>query len=118
MGLYYLKSSYVSLSSSLNVTFTLKNQLLNQDLLRPVSITYGGENHSCGAFKTAIIVVCALCVLLFLIIIVLLIKMQRRACRHSKPSANGTVSGKKELEVCLGIVKDREVSVSSDHLSP
>ncbi|MCJ8731021.1 hypothetical protein PDJAM_G00191270 [Pangasius djambal] len=41
MGLYYLKSSYVSLSSSLNVTFTLKNQLLNQDLLRPVSITYG-----------------------------------------------------------------------------
>ncbi|KAB5582147.1 hypothetical protein PHYPO_G00183850 [Pangasianodon hypophthalmus] len=99
MGLYYLKSSYVSPSSSLNVAFTLKNQLLNQDLLRPVSITYGGENHSCGANTRAVSVLCVLCVLLFLFIIgliVLLIKMQRRASRQSKPSANGTVSREKE----------------------
>lgn len=41
VGLYHLKSSYVSHNSSLNVTFMLKNQLLNQDLLRPISITYG-----------------------------------------------------------------------------
>ncbi|XP_047010403.1 CD276 antigen isoform X2 [Ictalurus punctatus] len=41
VGLYYLKSSHVSQSSSLNVTFTLKNQLLDQNLFKPVSITYG-----------------------------------------------------------------------------
>lgn len=41
VGLYRLKSSHVSSSSSPMVTFTLKNQLLHQDLRRPVSITYG-----------------------------------------------------------------------------
>uniref|UniRef100_A0A8B9H494 Si:dkey-71p21.13 n=1 Tax=Astyanax mexicanus TaxID=7994 RepID=A0A8B9H494_ASTMX len=41
MGLYYLKSSYVAQSPKLNVTFTLKNPLLNQHMQRPVNLTYG-----------------------------------------------------------------------------
>lgn len=41
VALYRLKSSHVSSGSSLKVVFTLKNRLLNQDLFRPVSITYG-----------------------------------------------------------------------------
>lgn len=40
-GLYYIKSSYEAQKPVVNVTFTLKNHLLNQNLQRPVCLTYG-----------------------------------------------------------------------------
>ncbi|XP_060781198.1 CD276 antigen [Neoarius graeffei] len=98
VGLYYLKSSYTSQNSSLNVTFMLKNQLLNQHLLRPVNIISDGENHSCRAITTAFTVFCVLCVLLLLCVIILLIKMRRTAWRHSHLFTNGTASRRNENE--------------------
>uniref|UniRef100_A0A3B1JRB1 CD276 antigen-like n=1 Tax=Astyanax mexicanus TaxID=7994 RepID=A0A3B1JRB1_ASTMX len=45
-GLYYLKSSYVTQTSAKNITFILKNQLMNQDIQRHVSIDCaGGSAH-------------------------------------------------------------------------
>lgn len=38
-GLYYIKSSYTAPKTPLNFTFTLKNQLMQQYLHRPVSFT-------------------------------------------------------------------------------
>ncbi|KAF4089890.1 hypothetical protein AMELA_G00043370 [Ameiurus melas] len=92
VGLYYLKSSHVSQSSSLNVTFTLKNQLLDQNLLKPVNITYGRQSHVCGANATILIVLSVLCVLLILCVIVLLIKIRRTSCRRSLMLTNGAAS--------------------------
>lgn len=40
-GLYFIKSSYVAQRQIVNVTFTLKNHLLNQNLERPVILIYG-----------------------------------------------------------------------------
>ncbi|XP_053476122.1 CD276 antigen-like [Ictalurus furcatus] len=102
VGLYYLKSSHVSQSSSLNVTFTLKNQLLDQNLFKPVSITYGGQNHVCEANTTIPIVLsvlCVLCALLVLCVIVLLIKNLRTAWRRSHMLNNGTPSHKNGQEM-------------------
>ncbi|KAI5611712.1 hypothetical protein C0J50_1353 [Silurus asotus] len=87
VGLYHVKSSYVSLSPSLNVTFTLKNQLLNQNLLRPISIIYGEESCHGESNTTALVVVCVLCALLLLFIIALLIKIKRT--RRHGPNENG-----------------------------
>ncbi|KAF5892724.1 antigen like protein, partial [Clarias magur] len=82
VGLYHLKSSYATLSSSLNVTFTLKNQLLNQNLLRPVRITYDGPNDCCGSKTTTVTLLSVLCFLLilFLIALVIWIKMRGAWC--------------------------------------
>ncbi|CAM4726175.1 unnamed protein product [Leuciscus chuanchicus] len=40
-GLYLVKSSYEAQKPAVNVTFTLKNHLLNQNLQRPVFLSYG-----------------------------------------------------------------------------
>ncbi|KAF7710815.1 hypothetical protein HF521_009687 [Silurus meridionalis] len=86
------ESSYVSLSPSLNVTFTLKNQLLNQNLLRPVSIVYGEESCHGESNTTALVVVCVLCALLLLFIIALLIKIKRMRWHGPNENGNGTLT--------------------------
>ncbi|XP_060727655.1 CD276 antigen [Tachysurus vachellii] len=94
-GLYYLKSYFVSPSPSLNVTFRLKNHLLNQVLHRPVSITYGGENcRTLNAVTTALIVFCVLSVLLILIILFLLAKRQKDSRDLSYTLTNGSTNGR------------------------
>uniref|UniRef100_A0A4W4FJZ4 Ig-like domain-containing protein n=1 Tax=Electrophorus electricus TaxID=8005 RepID=A0A4W4FJZ4_ELEEL len=45
-GLCHLTSSYMAETHSLNVTFMLKNQLLKQDLKRPVNVSYTDGNGS------------------------------------------------------------------------
>lgn len=40
-GLYLVKSSYEAQKPMVNVTFTLKNHLLKQELQRPVIFSYG-----------------------------------------------------------------------------
>jgi len=40
-GLYLVKSSYEAQKPAVNITFTLKNHLLNQNLQRPVFLNYG-----------------------------------------------------------------------------
>ncbi|KAG7334488.1 hypothetical protein KOW79_002895 [Hemibagrus wyckioides] len=93
VGLYYVKSCYVSPSLSLNVTFKLKNQLLNQVLQRPISITYDEETCSWGA-KADVISLSVLCVLLLLIIIILLVKRQRVSRDPSYKLTNSNTNGK------------------------
>ncbi|KAL6488042.1 hypothetical protein MHYP_G00046680 [Metynnis hypsauchen] len=63
-GLYRLKSSYVTQSPALNVTFTLMNQRLNQHLQRPVSLAYGEIGARCGT-SIPVIILSVLCFLLF-----------------------------------------------------
>ncbi|XP_036431063.1 CD276 antigen-like [Colossoma macropomum] len=63
-GLYRLKSSYVTQSPALNVTFTLMNQRLNQHLQRPMSLTYDEIGARCGT-SIPVIVLSVLCFLLF-----------------------------------------------------
>lgn len=46
-GLYFIKSSYEAQRPMVNVTFTLKNHLLNQNLERPVILTYGKSIFLC-----------------------------------------------------------------------
>ncbi|KAG9274911.1 CD276 antigen-like [Astyanax mexicanus] len=75
MGLYYLKSSYVAQSPKLNVTFTLKNPLLNQHMQRPVNLTYG--DAGCGG-PIIVIVLTVVCVLLLFIVIFLLVKLHKK----------------------------------------
>ncbi|XP_072533489.1 V-set domain-containing T-cell activation inhibitor 1 [Salminus brasiliensis] len=58
-GLLYLKSSCVAHTHALNVTFVLKNQLLNQDLQRHVSFSSDG-----GSSNGAVIVLAVICSLL------------------------------------------------------
>ncbi|KAM9477465.1 CD276 antigen-like [Clarias gariepinus] len=97
VALYYLKSSYVSPSSPLNVTFTLKNQLLNQNLTRPVRITYDAANDCSGSKTKTITVLSVLCFFLFLCIAALVIKFwikARKARRDPPPTSNGTANGK------------------------
>ncbi|GAA6086909.1 CD276 antigen [Tachysurus ichikawai] len=98
-GLYYLKSYFVSPSLSLNVTFRLTNQLLNQVLHRPVSITYGGENcrRSLNAVSTAVIVLCVLCVIIILVILFLFAKRQKDSRDLSYTLTNGSTNGRHSL---------------------
>ncbi|XP_059373259.1 CD276 antigen-like isoform X2 [Carassius carassius] len=42
-GLYYIKSSYEAQKPVVNVTFTLKNHLLNQNLQRTVCLSFGKD---------------------------------------------------------------------------
>ncbi|KAK3554643.1 hypothetical protein QTP70_030008 [Hemibagrus guttatus] len=93
VGLYYVKSRYVSTSPSLNVTFKLKNQLLNQVLHRPISITYDGQTCIWGA-KETIIALCVLCALLLLVSIILFAKRQRVSRDSSYKLTNGHTNGK------------------------
>lgn len=46
-GLYFVKSSYEAKRPMVNVTFTLKNHILNQNIERPVILTYGKEHFLC-----------------------------------------------------------------------
>ncbi|XP_027023496.2 CD276 antigen [Tachysurus fulvidraco] len=96
-GLYYLKSYFVSSSSSLNVTFRLKNQLLNQVLHRPVNITYDGENcrTSLNAVSTTLVVLCVLCaIIIILIIFFLLVKCHKGFRDLSYKLTNGNTNGR------------------------
>lgn len=46
-GLYFIKSSYEAQRPMVNVTFTLKNHLLDQNFERPVILTYGKSIFLC-----------------------------------------------------------------------
>ncbi|KAK9964277.1 hypothetical protein ABG768_005467 [Culter alburnus] len=59
-GLYLVKSSYEAQKPVVNVTFTLKNNLLNQKLLRPVIFSYDAG----GAVTVPVIVLSVVCVIL------------------------------------------------------
>ncbi|KAM9477542.1 CD276 antigen isoform 1-T1 [Clarias gariepinus] len=72
-GLYYIKSSYTAPKTPLNFTFTLKNQLMQQYLHRPVSFT--GEQTSC---LTAAILAVVICLFLILIAAVLFWRYYRK----------------------------------------
>ncbi|KAK2897059.1 hypothetical protein Q8A67_011547 [Cirrhinus molitorella] len=59
-GLYYLKSSYVTQSPAINVTFTLKNPAVHQDLQRHVNLSYDGNMSS----STSVVVLSIMCIFL------------------------------------------------------
>ncbi|XP_043112161.1 CD276 antigen-like isoform X2 [Puntigrus tetrazona] len=71
-GLFYIKSSYEAQKPVINVTFTLKNHLLNQNLQRSVFLSYDedGDGH------TAIIILSVLIVILFAVVIFVLLRKQ------------------------------------------
>ncbi|XP_059421472.1 CD276 antigen-like [Carassius carassius] len=69
-GLFYIKSSYVVQKPVVNVTLTLKNHLLNQNLQRLVFLSYDED----GDGSTAIIILSILSVILFVVMFVLLRK--------------------------------------------
>ncbi len=52
-GLYFIKSSYEVQKPAVNVTFTLKNHLLNQNLQRPVFLSYGKDLLSLSSCQKA-----------------------------------------------------------------
>ncbi|XP_051946635.1 CD276 antigen isoform X1 [Xyrauchen texanus] len=77
-GLYSMKSSYEVQKPVVNVTFTLKNHLLNQNLQRPVIISYD-EDKATSQVIIAVIVLSMVC---FLLIIGILLNMWRRNKQH------------------------------------
>ncbi|XP_051773500.1 CD276 antigen-like isoform X2 [Ctenopharyngodon idella] len=58
-GLYLVKSSYEAQKPVVNVTFTLKNHLLNQKLQRPVIFSYGKNPLSLWDTKSKQFTVCS-----------------------------------------------------------
>ncbi len=52
-GLYFIKSSYEVQKPAVNVTFTLKNHLLNQNLQRPVFLSHGKDLLSLSSCQKA-----------------------------------------------------------------
>ncbi|XP_066535924.1 CD276 antigen [Hoplias malabaricus] len=56
-GLYFLRSSYVASSPVFNITFILKNQLLNQDLQIPVCFSHV-DDPSNGAAVPVLAITC------------------------------------------------------------
>ncbi|XP_073689914.1 V-set domain-containing T-cell activation inhibitor 1-like [Garra rufa] len=69
-GLYYIKSSYEAQKPVVNVTFTLKNHLLNQNLERLVFLRYVSGEDEDG--NTAIIILSVLIVILTAVVVFLL----------------------------------------------
>ncbi|XP_039528494.1 CD276 antigen-like isoform X3 [Pimephales promelas] len=55
-GLYLVKSSYEAQKPVVNITFTLKNHLLNQNLQRPVFLDYVSIEAGGRSWKTAAII--------------------------------------------------------------
>ncbi|XP_026079335.1 CD276 antigen-like [Carassius auratus] len=74
-GLFYIKSSYVVQKPVVNVTLTLKNHLLNQNLQRLVFLSYDED----GDGSTAIIILSILSVILF-VVMFLLLRKQIKTC--------------------------------------
>ncbi|KAL7889331.1 hypothetical protein AOLI_G00015890 [Acnodon oligacanthus] len=66
IGLYHLKSSYEANTPALNVTFVLKNELLHQDLQRPVSFSYADDSYN-----GVVIVLTLFCIILIIIVLIL-----------------------------------------------
>lgn len=85
-GLYFIKSSYEAQRPMVNVTFTLKNHLLNQNLERPVILTYD-EVTATNQALVAVIVLAMLCIMLFICII--LLTLRRRKSKRSSSETNG-----------------------------
>ncbi|XP_017550944.1 CD276 antigen [Pygocentrus nattereri] len=66
IGLYHLKSSYEADTPALNITFVLRNELLHQDLQRPVSFSYADDSSN------GVVITLALsCVVLIIIVLIL-----------------------------------------------
>lgn len=71
-GLYFIKSSYEVQKPAVNVTFTLKNHLLNQNLQRPVFLSHDEDGNG----STTIIILSILSVILFAVVMFLLLRKQ------------------------------------------
>ncbi|KAA0718121.1 hypothetical protein E1301_Tti001285 [Triplophysa tibetana] len=84
-GLYFIKSSYVAQRQMVNVTFTLKNHLLNQNLERPVILIYD-EVTATNQAPVAVIILAMLCIVLFICIIIL--TLWRRKMQSSSTATN------------------------------
>ncbi|KAK7139794.1 hypothetical protein R3I94_012437 [Phoxinus phoxinus] len=69
-GLYYLKSSYVTQNSAVNVTFTLKNPAAHQDLQRHVILSY--DENMTSRTNSSTYVLSILCVILLCSTVLLL----------------------------------------------
>ncbi|XP_076831474.1 CD276 antigen isoform X2 [Brachyhypopomus gauderio] len=70
LGLFHLMSSYIADGHSVNVTFILENQLLNQDLRRPVNFNFSYTGASCDEVSalTAVAVICPLLCIAVLVV--------------------------------------------------
>ncbi|XP_077092737.1 V-set domain-containing T-cell activation inhibitor 1-like isoform X2 [Siphateles boraxobius] len=66
-GLYLVKSSYEAQKPAVNVTFTLKNHLLNQNLQRPVLLSY--DKDTTANQGTIALVLSSVCFFLVIAII-------------------------------------------------
>ncbi|XP_066535923.1 CD276 antigen homolog [Hoplias malabaricus] len=88
LGLYYVRSSYVTQDPTVNATFILMNKLLNQHLQRPVNLIYGENNTRCGASRLAVFL-SIMCCLLFVSMVILLLKLPKN---HCKATQRGQVS--------------------------
>ncbi|XP_056616603.1 butyrophilin subfamily 1 member A1 [Triplophysa dalaica] len=84
-GFYFIKSSYVAQRQMVNVTFTLKNHLLNQNLERPV-ILVCDEVTATNQAPVAVIILAMLCIVLFICIIIL--TLRRRKMQRSLTATN------------------------------
>ncbi|XP_059373260.1 uncharacterized protein LOC132110564 isoform X3 [Carassius carassius] len=72
-GLYYIKSSYEAQKPVVNVTFTLKNHLLNQNLQRTVCLSFVSDGDD---GSTTVIILSILVVILFAVVMFLLLRKQ------------------------------------------
>ncbi|XP_048061384.1 CD276 antigen-like isoform X2 [Megalobrama amblycephala] len=82
-GLYFIKSSYEAQKPAVNVTFTLKNNLLNQNLQRPVILSY--DKDTTANQGTIALVLSVVCV--FLVIVIIWLVRKRNKLR-SNPMRN------------------------------
>ncbi|KAK9964275.1 hypothetical protein ABG768_005465 [Culter alburnus] len=78
-GLYFIKSSYEAQKPAVNVTFTLKNHLLNQNLQRPVCLSYDKDiTANQGTIALVLSVVCV-----FLVIVIIWLVRKRKKLRSN-----------------------------------
>uniref|UniRef100_A0A8C1SIU6 Zgc:172120 n=1 Tax=Cyprinus carpio TaxID=7962 RepID=A0A8C1SIU6_CYPCA len=75
-GLYFIKSICEAQKAVVNVTFTLKNHLLNQNLQRPVCLTY--DEDSTDHVIIVLAVLSVVCILLVIGIIWLAVHKQNK----------------------------------------
>ncbi|XP_067277264.1 V-set domain-containing T-cell activation inhibitor 1-like isoform X1 [Pseudorasbora parva] len=70
-GLYFVKSSYKAQKPVGNVTFTLKNPLLNQNLQRPVTFSYVSNEAGDRSWKMVAIISMSISVILLAVLLFL-----------------------------------------------
>lgn len=83
-GLYIIKSSYEAQKPTVNVTFTLKNHFLNQNLERPVILTYD-KDVATNQVTVALIVISTMCIMFFICIVLMFRRFKKQ---RSVPGMN------------------------------